>query len=48
LGPKFSSPLIPIFEVKLVIGEDGDIDDDSSVEYTSPKAVDSEGDSVTI
>jgi hypothetical protein len=47
LGPKFTSPLLTL-DVKLTKGEDGEIEDDSIVTYKSPKAVDSEGDSIKI
>jgi hypothetical protein len=46
--PYFKSPLENTLEVDLIKGEDGEIEDDSIIEYRSPKAEDGEGDKITL
>jgi hypothetical protein len=36
--------LIRTFKVDLIKGEDGEIEDDSTLKYVSPKAIDDQGD----
>jgi len=44
--PKFTKIVGPIFGVKLVKGVDGELEDDSTETYTSPKAVDAQKDKI--
>ena len=45
-GPTFEKPLIRVFKVDLTRDEDGEIEDESIVKYTSPKAIDKQGDKI--
>ena len=38
--PKFAQQVDSVFKVMLIIGVDGEIEDDSEVKYTSPIAID--------
>lgn len=40
--PKFTKPVESTFKVELVKGVDGELEDDTTLTYTSPKAVDAQ------
>ena len=44
--PKFESKVGPIFKVSLVTGLDGELQDDSTDTFTSPKAIDPENNKI--
>ena len=44
--PKFAKQVDSVFKVILIIGVDGEIEDDSEVKYTSPIAIDEQEDRI--